>query len=124
VHRQAIEKQAAAQQPRAIAPQHFSPNLSLLQEVPGADDERAELAEDEVTAEEDAQVTAATQIAAGQIAPRELELLAEMGAIAQQARHQPDGRILKLRAWIQTHLCPELGTPGATWTNRRVVIFT
>jgi SNF2 family DNA or RNA helicase len=119
VHRRAIERQAA-QQREQIAPR----NLSLLLESPGSDDERAELSEDEVQAEDDAQVTAATQSTAGGISQQELALLEEMADIANRARYQPDGRIQKLQALIQQHLCPQLGEPGATWTDKRVLIFT
>ena len=119
VHRQAIARQTA-QQKAAPVPR----NLSLLLESPGSDDDRAELPEEDVQREDDAQVAAATQSTAGDITPRELALLDEMARIASTARYQPDGRIQRLKEWMQTHLCPNLGQPGATWTNKRVLIFT
>jgi SNF2 family DNA or RNA helicase len=118
VHRKAIERQAG-QQLSSYTPR----NLSLLLESPGSDDDRAELSENEVQAEEDAQVVAATR-SGGEISQHELDLLEEMSQIAKGARHQPDGRIHKLKNWIKEYLCPELGRPGASWTNRRVLIFT
>jgi ERCC4-related helicase len=119
VHRNAIERQS--QQPRtAVAPK----NLTLLVQAPGADDDRADLAEDEVQVEEDSQMTAATPTAVLDITQRELELLQEMSEIAEVARYQPDGRMAKLLDWMRTHLCPDLGKRGATWTNRRALIFT
>ncbi|MEI6380666.1 MAG: DISARM system SNF2-like helicase DrmD [Cyanobacteriota bacterium ELA615] len=99
-------------------------NLSLLKESPGADDERAELSEQEVEVEEDSQMTAATQSSAENISSRELELLEEMATIAGVARYQPDSRIKRLIDWIEQELCPELGKSGAQWNERRVVIFT
>ena len=118
VHRKAIERQAGQQR------SNFAPrNLSLLFESPGSDDERAELSEDEVQAEEDDQITASTR-SGGEISQQELALLEEMSQIANGARHQSDGRILKLKEWIKENLCPELGRAGASWTNRRVLIFT
>jgi ERCC4-related helicase len=119
VHRKAIERQAGQKR------SGFTPrNLSLLMESPGADDDRAELSEDEVQAEDDALMTAATQSETVSVSQRELDLLEEMSALASAARHQPDGRIQKLKGWIKEHLCPELGKPGAIWTSRRVLIFT
>ena len=31
---------------------------------------------------------------------------------------------IKLLAWIRQHMCPDLGKPGATWNDTRVLIFT
>jgi Helicase conserved C-terminal domain/SNF2-related domain len=119
VHRNAIARQV--QKPRtAIAPR----NLTLLVQSPSADDDRADLAENEVQVEDDAQMTAATQTASLEMTPGELALLEEMSEIAEAARYQTDRRIAWLVAWIQTHLCPDLGQQGATWTERRVLIFT
>lgn len=118
VHRKAIERQADKQRIGA------NRNLSLLKEAPGADDERAELSEKEVEAEEDSQMAAATQLSAEAVSERELELLDEMARIAGAARHQPDSRVKRLVGWIRENLCPELGQRGARWNNCRAVIFT
>jgi ERCC4-related helicase len=116
VHRSAIAKQQEK-------PSRFSPKaLPLLQQVPGADDERAELTEAEVQAEEDAQMSAAS--AAMVLSERELALLDEMTAIAGKARSLTDGRMQRLIDWVRDNLCPELGTAGARWNQRRVLIFT
>jgi SNF2 family DNA or RNA helicase len=118
VHSSAVEKAASY-------PTVGLQNLSLLLESPSADDERAELAEEEVQIEEDAQVTlATTQAAACQLTARELEVLEEMTLVANQARYQADPRIEKLVEWIRDNLCPNLGQPNATWLERRVIIFT
>ena len=118
VHSSAVEK-AANSSPVDLQ------RLSLLLESPGADDERAELAEEEVQAEEDAQVTVATrQAAAGALTTRELEISAQMTEVADRVRYQADPRIDKLVAWIRDNLCPNLGQPNATWLERRVIIFT
>lgn len=117
VHRRAIERQAEQQ---STAQQ----NYSLLQESPGNDDDRADLDEDEVLKEEAAQMEKATQAASAAISQRELDLLEEMTQIAEQSRHEPDSKVKKLEDWIRQHLCPDLGKPGATWLNRRVLIFT
>ncbi|MBW4595308.1 MAG: DISARM system SNF2-like helicase DrmD [Brasilonema angustatum HA4187-MV1] len=120
VHRAAIEKQASSIRTSG----KLSQSLPLLFESPGADDERAELVEDEVQAEEDAQMAAATGQATTALTTRELELLEEMTEVANASRHQPDPRIQELQKWIRANLCPDLGKPGATWTDRRLIIFT
>ncbi len=116
VHRTAVEKQTV---------NHASiheDRLSLLLESPGADDERAEFAEDEVQTEEDAQMTLATQIV--EQTAKELAILEEMTDVANSSRYQSDPRIQKLVEWICEHLCPDLGQPNAVWLERRVIIFT
>ena len=92
----------------------------------GSDDERAELQEDEVATEDDAQMEAATAASSGpadEMGP-EFALLDEMAGIANQARYLPDSRVRHLLAWVKAHLCPGLGTPDARWNDRRVLIFT
>ena len=117
VHRKSIERQAEQQQ---VSQQSFG----LLQEAPGADDDRAELDELEVQNEEEAQMQKASQVGCEGITERELELLEDMTRIAEQARRQPDSKVKWLEGWIRENLCPDLGTPKAKWLNRRVLIFT
>ncbi|MEH1867401.1 MAG: DISARM system SNF2-like helicase DrmD [Nostoc sp.] len=117
VHRTGMEKQAAHR------PSTYQVSLPLLFESPGADDERAEFSEEEVIAEEDAQMAAASMQAAGQTA-RELAILDEMADVANASRYQPDPRIQQLVEWIRQNLCPDLGQPNAAWLERRVIIFT
>ncbi len=121
VHRAAIAKQAA----NVGMAQKTQRSLPLLWESPGADDDRAELPEDEVQAEEDAQMVVATgQAVVSGLTARELELLEEMSEIANAARYQPDPRIRELSNWIRSNLCPNLRQPDAVWNERRVIIFT
>jgi SNF2 family DNA or RNA helicase len=80
--------------------------------------------EAEVQAEEDAQMTRATQQTNREIGAEELALLAEMGNIAQNARHQADAKVQHLVAWIKEYMCPKLGQPQAAWHDRRLLIFT
>ncbi|GAP96586.1 helicase domain protein [Leptolyngbya sp. NIES-2104] len=132
VHQTAIAKRSseAANTKQASAAAQAAPksrntqSFPLLQEPAGADDDRAELTEDEVEAEENAQMRMATDQDACVPSARELELLEEMTQIANAARHLPDPRIQKLAQWIRDHQCPELGTAGAEWNHRRVIIFT
>ncbi|EDX83168.1 Helicase conserved C-terminal domain protein [Synechococcus sp. PCC 7335] len=111
-------------------------SLSLLEEAPGNDDERADLDEAEVALEEDNQMVIATQASmatsgpnsgqtsGGGVTARELELLEQMSDIAAKARYLPDGRIEQLAVWLNENLCPQLGEKGAQWNNHRVLIFT
>ncbi len=121
VHRKAMDRQAGE-----LAADVDPESLPLLTRPPGSDDERAALAEDEVQAEDDAQVAAATSASAGpaELMAPELALLDEMEAIASRSRYERDARLQHLVGWLRTHLCPDLGSPGATWTDRRVLIFT
>ena len=117
VHRTAMEKQAVNR------PSIHQVSLPLLFESPGADDERAEFSEEEVIAEEDAQMAAASMQTAGQTA-RELAILNEIADVANSSRYQPDPRIQQLVEWIRQNLCPDLGQANAAWLERRVIIFT
>lgn len=101
-------------------------DLDLLAATPDADDERADLPEEEVESEEDAQMAAATQASktnASALGP-ELNLLEEMARIARGARYDADPRVRHLLDWVRQNQCPDLGREGATWKPRRVLIFT
>ncbi|MBS2021771.1 MAG: DEAD/DEAH box helicase [Deltaproteobacteria bacterium] len=117
VHRDAIERQSVAARSESTA------QATLLLEAPGADDDRADLSDDENQAEDDAVVTAAS---AGHGAPGadERALLEEMTEISKQTRHEDDARFKRFAAWLKANLCPGLGTPGAAWADRRVLVFT
>jgi len=56
-------------------------------------------------------------------------LLAEMRALAEKARSEPDAKSLALLAWMREHLCPAIGLGEETrasraWSPRRVLLFT
>jgi SNF2 family DNA or RNA helicase len=57
-------------------------------------------------------------------------ILEEMVQIANDARHLPDSKTLKLLQWIAAHQCSGIAhnghsaKEGAEWTNIRVIIFT
>lgn len=112
VHKRTVEKGTAK---ATLPPQ----SLSLLREAPGADDDRATLPEEQVEAEEDAQMQAATTASAPSGAARERQLLDQMEQIASAARGLPDPRIGKLLEWIHKEMLP-----GGQWNERRVLIFT
>ena len=93
---------------------------------------------DEKTAEasEDEQIKAITLAAQTDTAQtalwrREQTLLENMQQIAEEARHEPDAKTLRLIAWIRANQCttlPPFGEhpTGTTpmWNSRRVLIFT
>ena len=83
-----------------------------------SEDERAELPEAEVQAEEDAQLAAATTAAGAALGP-ELALLDRMSEIAERARYERDAKTARLLAWIEANL-----RAGGQWTARRLLIFT
>ncbi|HND56125.1 MAG TPA: helicase-related protein, partial [Pirellulaceae bacterium] len=110
---------------------------SLLAGPVGSDDDRATWAEEDLAAEEDAQVAAVSAATAGPLDggaaglfAREQELLDQMTEVADAARALPDARVLRLIAWIRANMCPDLPQPGARpsapakWNNTRVLIFT
>jgi SNF2 family DNA or RNA helicase len=104
------------------------------------DDDRAVLSEEELQAEEETQIEAATRESAGSVSDasereifsREQKLLDEMTEIAEAARGRPDARVLRLVDWIRDAMCPALPPLGtrsradspATWNDTRVIIFT
>ncbi|MEL6814956.1 MAG: DISARM system SNF2-like helicase DrmD [Cyanobacteria bacterium J06598_3] len=127
VHRESVKRQSEGKNGRK-GEKVVQSEFPLLVEATGNDDDRAELDEVDVEKEEDNQMAVATRASeassTGEVTPRELELLEKMSAIAAKARYQPDGRIEKLKGWIKENLCPNLGEPGAQWTEKRVLIFT
>ncbi len=90
-------------------------------DAPGPDDDRADLPDETLRAQEDAEVEAASEVVADHdLAPAELALLDRMSAVAEHARHLPDARVRRLLAWLRDH-CLD---PSGAWNERRVLIFT
>ena len=114
VHRKAFEAQAATRGGNRSA--QLRRRLKILMEAPDADDDRADASEEEVAAQEDAAMEAATARAmAASTADAyedERDLLARMTEAADAARGLPDARVKHLIAWCKAH-------PGD-----RVLIFT
>jgi superfamily II DNA or RNA helicase len=132
VHRATVqrhwEQAQAGRQPTAAT----QPQLDLLAGSVGSDDDRAELPEEELRVEEEAQIEAVSAATTGPVTgaedqklfAREQQLLAEMTEIAEQARGLPDARVKLLIRCIQEKMCPELPKPGAKWNDLRIIIFT
>lgn len=127
VHRRQAEKDKAKAGPPA-APAPVQQQFDLLEAPPGADDDRAELSPEDLAAEEEAQVEAASDVVAegraAQYTEEDMRLLEEMRRIADESRGEPDARVLRLVEWIRENMCPDLGAPGAKWNGRRLILFT
>ncbi|MCB9882376.1 MAG: DEAD/DEAH box helicase [Planctomycetes bacterium] len=141
VHRKTVERQwaEAATAPKAESRGNLKP-LDLFTRTPDADDERAAWSEEELDAEEAAQVEEATRAAeegtgrdasAEALWKQEQELLDRMQDVADASRHLPDAKVRELLGWIRANLCPDLPPFGeratgepARWNDRRVLIFT
>jgi SNF2 family DNA or RNA helicase len=133
VHCKTVKRQWEAMLADQTATESPEPEaMDLLVDGIGSDDDRAALPEEDIAAETEAQVAAASKAtmgpvkggAAEQLFAKELKLLEQMTDIAEQAANQPDARVKKLIEWIREHLCPELGKKGAKWKDTRVLIFT
>jgi superfamily II DNA or RNA helicase len=136
VHRRTMEKlwlkQAVPPQP---SPGSIGNAISLFTETPDPDSERASLSDEEVRAQDEIGIMAATIATGGDSTAADItaerRLLDEMAAVAGRARTLPDARIQWLVDWIRQHMCsgaaiPGEGRPaiGAPWTDRRIIIFT
>ena len=131
---------AGSGDPRRAPEPRGSFQMDLLAGPVGSDDDRASLSEEELQAEEDAQIEAATAESAATSADadaarlfaREQQLLDQMAEIAEAACGRPDARVLKLIDWIREHMCPDLplraqeNQPASPpkWNDMRVIIFT
>jgi SNF2 family DNA or RNA helicase len=132
VHRRTVQRQWDASRKEGSPAPAPSPALfDLLKSSVGSDDDRATLSVEELQSEEDAQVEAATLIAAPAtdssakaLFAREQKLLDQMTEIAEASCAEPDARVRELLAWIRKNMCPTMGKPGAKWTDLRVLIFT
>lgn len=121
VHRNSLRKQTQKEL------ENFNPNqFVLLAESIGNDDERAELSEEEINIEEEAQMQTATEFfSSSETGSSEISnILEKMSQIANANKNLPDPKVKYLIHWIREHLCPNLGKPDAVWNERRVLIFT
>jgi superfamily II DNA or RNA helicase len=109
VHRRTLEKRR--QQAEVAVGQ-----LDLLRGGVGSDDDRAEMSEADLLAEEEAQVEAATLAFAARKGVE--QVLDSMTDIAEAARGLPDARMRYLIEWIRKNMCPD------EWNRTRLLIFT
>jgi ActR/RegA family two-component response regulator len=97
--------------------------LDLLLGGADRDSDLSELSEEDLLNLEEAQTRAALRQTV-QADQSELELLKQMGEIAEANRHRPDPRNIRLEAFLRTNLCANLGAAGARWQPTRLLIFT
>lgn len=133
VHKKTVLKQWETAQSHAVPVQAslFSVSARFADPV-GQDDDRAELSETELEAEENEQIESLSQ--ATTIAPdedakdlflKEQKLLESMANVAEASRGLPDARVRHLIDWIRENQCPGLGRKsGAPWNDTRLLIFT
>ncbi len=125
VHRRTVERQAREAETQRPGPSPDPRQLTLLEEAPGGDDDRAEVPEDQVQDEEDAQMEAATAATLSRgkgpasLLTRELDIVERMFKAADEARGVPDRRIVWIANWARENLCPR-----GRWNDRRLLIFT
>lgn len=132
VHRRTVQRHWEASQTGQPEPKTASISPDLFAQGVDADDDRATLSEEELQAEEEAQIEAATLSTAGSLADlpsqelygREQKLLDEMTELAEIARGRPDARVRMLIDWVREQMCPDLPARGAKWNDTRVIIFT
>ncbi len=136
VHRRTMERLWAEERKEHVSAGEKAPaNLDLLARPVDRDDDRAELAEEELEAIEDTQVASATEFAFESATDaernRERALLDQMHEIAEGARGLPDARVRSLIQWIGERMCAGVRVPGegrpvegAKWDDLRVLIFT
>jgi len=120
VHQRSL---AEKQEQRRGALANRGGQLDLLLGGADRDSDLSELNEDDLLNLEEAQTRAALRQTV-QADQGELELLKQVAEIAEANRHRPDPRILRLEAFLRTHLCPDLGEAGAAWQPTRLLIFT
>jgi hypothetical protein len=134
VHRKTMERYWQAAPNEQSPREEVNATPLLFAEGVDNDDDRATLSEDEIRAEEDSQIEAATRETSAGMAGfgREKQLLDQMTDIALAARGLPDARVRHLVDWIRRNMCPDLpplGTtptrgPAAAWNDTRIIIFT
>jgi ERCC4-related helicase len=98
-----------------------------------ADDDRASVGEEELEMIFEAEAEKATLASATAEPPEaaERKILAEMSAIAERGRLEPDAKIRYMVKWIRENMCAGAALPSdggsqneAAWNNRRLIIFT
>ncbi len=104
--------------------------VTLLSGV-GADDDAADLGDEELRAEEDGAVEIATLAGSGGDSVRwqaqieaELAAVGEMRKLAEASRAGPDARIVRLIDWVGREMVPGLRDGRTAWSERRLLIFT
>ena len=142
VHRATVLRQWHESQSNSTVERNSSQAAAKLEEAcfnadlspVSADDDRAELSEEQLWQEEESLIAAVTSQSAvaadaqARLTP-ELELLEEMAALADTGRQLPDARINYLLNWIRENMRRPAGRnqsndSDSAWNNLRLIIFT
>ncbi|MFZ4576454.1 MAG: DISARM system SNF2-like helicase DrmD, partial [Phycisphaerales bacterium] len=122
-HRRTMEKIWDTPAGKSAAAQLTDSQMELVSSTPDADDDRAELDENDLAQLEDAAISAATESTRGTASDsdvrEEQRLVREMEITADAHRDKPDARIKTLIEWIRTHM-----RKGSGWNDLRILIFT
>ncbi len=140
VHRRTVQRHWEMSQAGEPPKEGKHIGLDLYSDGVSSDDDRATLSEEELRAEEETQIEAATLATAGSLTDlparelfaREKVLLDEMTRIAESSKGRPDARVRRLVDWVRENMCPDLPPfqetegegPQARWNETRVIIFT
>ncbi len=132
VHRRTVKRQWEQSRSDQSEPYEQHYKFDLLANPIDNDDDRASLSENELQAEQESQMEAASQATLGPVSDstakelfeREQKLLDEMTEISDAARDLPDARVKKLIEWIRDKMCSDLGSEGAAWNDTRIILFT
>jgi len=79
-----------------------------------AEDERAQLEPDDQAVLLAAAMAQASENSAGNLTQQALDLLTQLGDVAEAARYQPEARVRYLLAWLKQHCCPGMTVSGIT----------
>lgn len=140
VHRKTVVRQWEEWQKGQPQPETEEAQIDLLPAGLDSDDDRAEMPETELQAEEEAQIEAITRATTGPLEGRtaqelfakEQKLLEQMAEVAEASCALPDARVQYLVNWIRENMCPDLPQLGKTpppgvvpkWNSTRLLIFT
>ena len=138
VHKRSLVRALEGTPPPAHGGQTVLGDLRTLTRPVDADDDRATMNEEDLAAEEQAQVEAATELSLGDLAVdatrivlrRELAMVEAMEEIAETHRGRPDARVKWLLGWIEQNMCPGVRAGGVLtgapprWNRTRLLIFT
>jgi hypothetical protein len=138
VHRRTVLRQWEAASTSTSPDRPLAGMFDLISAPIGSDDDRAALPEEELQAEEEAQIEAVSAATTGPLTSpgaadlfaKEQKLLDEMTEVAEAARGRPDARVSRLLGWIRKHmLCGRRAAAGGygrgeKWNDKRIIIFT
>jgi len=114
-HRKYLETKRGAKKAAPVV----EAQLAMLLEPPDMDDDRAEMDEATVRAEEDAALRRAESADPSAPSSEEMLLLDRMIEMAARTKDLSDPRVDYLVTWIRENLCPE-----GKWNDRRLIVFT